>query len=287
MHVDVDYHRSASRGAPSDEPVVCQDHQTRDDPHPSDETEHERHTRLVMLLYGDDQEFNREYVGDEKTPAASDVERLQLDRDHESVPLELRASSDGQDDALDSASDATTPVRSETPCDVPQTSVRAAKLVTAREMWYMLGTFIVTVFLALTLTSMGGLLPGVQPAAVSGGFSYNKWEHFRQRAGWSGGSPPKPPSQSFRDPHLRKGEDFWQTRLRKRHGIDITVETAAALSLTVYGMISAAQKAKQRSPMRRAPPPADEIPPAAPYAPDPHSDDPFSRHLHRQHRPDS
>jgi hypothetical protein len=74
--------------------------------------------------------------------------------------------------------------------------------------------------------------------------------------------------------------------MRKHHGIDTTVETAAALSLTVYGMISTAQKAKQRSPKRRAPPPAEETPPAAPYALDPHPD-PFSRYLHQQHRPDS
>ena len=75
--------------------------------------------------------------------------------------------------------------------------------------------------------------------------------------------------------------------MSKHHGIDMAVETAAALSLTVYGMISAARQ-RQQSPQnpRRVPPPAEEIPPAAPYAPVPHPD-PFSKHLHRQHRPDT
>jgi hypothetical protein len=290
MHVDVDYSHTESQGASSDsrdEVVVRTRSNDGQRSHPDDETEYERLKRLVMLHYGDGQEFTHEGArGANKPLGPSDVEpgtRLSSDSECEPVPLELRASDDDQDRALNRASDFAAPTSgSATPKSrVPQ--AHAAKLLTSREMWYMIGTFVVTVLLALTLTSMIDLLPGVQPAAVSGGVPYNKWEHFRHRAEWQVVAPTQP---QLRDPHLRKGGDFWQARMRKHHGIDMTVETAAALSLTVYGMISTARKMKQRPLKRPPPPPAEEIPPVAPYAPEPHPD-PFSRCLHQQHRPDS
>jgi hypothetical protein len=120
MHVDVDYHHSESRGASGDVrdvSVLSQDRQTCGDDgqrlHSGDETEYERLTRLVMLHYGDGQEFNHEGAGGESKPLGpSDVEpgaRLPLDRDCEPVPPELRASNDEQDHALYRASDSTTP----------------------------------------------------------------------------------------------------------------------------------------------------------------------------------
>jgi hypothetical protein len=86
---------------------------------------------------------------------------------------------DERDEALDSAPVNTNSVGQEK----PKASDRVTKLATTREIWYVRGTFIVSVFPALTVTSMGGLLPGVQPVAVSGGVPYSKWEHSRHRAG--------------------------------------------------------------------------------------------------------
>jgi hypothetical protein len=209
LHVDVDYNQQTSR-SPGNESAEAHLHTTDAREASSGSAPgHDRLTRLIMLRYGDEQRSHHD--GERRSNTISDDGHRSLRSDREPVPLEMRAEESEQSTAS-SVSNSCSVSSEDVSGHTAQTLDTTVQRDKARDMWYMFGTFVVSVVLAMAVAGTVDPLPRVQSAAIPAGVSYSKWEQFRHQATLTDG--PALGRQPLRGPHLRKGEKI----LARTHG---------------------------------------------------------------------